>query len=67
VDVLDDEIVFEHAGAIVPPHVPPVELAGSGSTEWIEPPAYCRARARHQGRSRAPFRVTGLLGDATEP
>jgi len=55
VDVLDDEIVFEHAGAIVPPDVPPVELAGSGSTEWIEPPAYCRARARHQGRSRAPF------------
>ena len=33
VDVLDDEIVFEHAGTIVPPDVPPVELAGSGSTE----------------------------------
>jgi ATP-dependent Clp protease ATP-binding subunit ClpC len=33
VDVLDDEIVFEHAGTVIPPDVPPVELAGSGSTE----------------------------------
>jgi ATP-dependent Clp protease ATP-binding subunit ClpC len=29
VDVADDEIVFEHGPAIVPPDVPPVELASS--------------------------------------
>jgi ATPases with chaperone activity, ATP-binding subunit len=29
VDVIDGEIVFEHAGSVVPPVVPPVELAGS--------------------------------------
>jgi ATP-dependent Clp protease ATP-binding subunit ClpC len=29
VDVVDGEIVFEHEGAIMPPDVPPVELAGS--------------------------------------
>jgi ATP-dependent Clp protease ATP-binding subunit ClpC len=29
VDVLDGEITFEHAGTMVPPDAPPVELAGS--------------------------------------
>jgi ATP-dependent Clp protease ATP-binding subunit ClpC len=29
VDAADDEIVFEHGPAIVPPDVPPVELASS--------------------------------------
>jgi ATP-dependent Clp protease ATP-binding subunit ClpC len=29
VDAVHEEIVFEHAGSIVPPDVPPVELAGS--------------------------------------
>jgi len=29
VDVLDGEVTFEHAGTMVPPDAPPVELAGS--------------------------------------
>jgi ATP-dependent Clp protease ATP-binding subunit ClpC len=29
VDAVDGEIVFDHTGGIVPPDVPPVELAGS--------------------------------------
>jgi ATP-dependent Clp protease ATP-binding subunit ClpC len=33
VDVRDGEIVFERTSAVLPPDVPPVELAGSGSPE----------------------------------
>ena len=29
VDAVDDEIVFDRTGGIMPPDVPPVELAGS--------------------------------------